>query len=174
MLGIKRLITRFIAAVAVIAVALALLPSPAAADHGTKVERKENAVCGYSEDGDGKKYISKYKKKGERLVCASTDEELGTQSSTPPTIKSIFGSAPSHLRGNALRSWCSEKMFRNGHQLTHDSKPADPEMNSPYTGTSGNVVIFTNRPSLERAADDPVLYIGDLVVGVYFCSFDLF
>ncbi|MXY03534.1 MAG: hypothetical protein F4091_01570 [Acidimicrobiales bacterium] len=167
---IKRLIPRFIATVAVAAVALALLPSPAAADG----HRNAGDVCGYSEDGDGKKYLDKYKEKGNKLVCSSTDEELPSQPSTPETIKQIFGGAPSHLRGAALKNWCSDEMFKNGHQLTHDSKPADPEMNSPYTGDSGNVVVFTNRPSLERDEDDPVLYVGDLVVGVYFCSNDLF
>ncbi|WP_419933353.1 hypothetical protein [Candidatus Poriferisodalis sp.] len=50
MLGIKRLITRIIAVAAVAAVALTLLPSPAAADHGTKVEKSEGNVCGYSKD----------------------------------------------------------------------------------------------------------------------------
>jgi len=170
MCALKCLVRRIIAVGVVAAVAVTLLSSVAAADD----HKKAGAVCGYSEDVDGTKYLMKYVVRdagtsNERLVCANTDEALPSQPSSPRTIKQIFGNAPSHLGTIKAHNWCIDRMFNNGHQIPHTG--------TYNAGTSTNHVnIFMRSGSsyVQYREDDPAVDVDDLVAGVIFCSLRLF
>jgi len=188
--GIKCLIPRFIATVAVAAVALALLPSPAAADHNTKAEKRAGQVCGYSQDYDeqgGNKYLMKYRNDGTqqnpKWVCAdNTDGSGGTArpltgtTTSASTIAGIYGAHGSRT-GAALTSWCVNTMFQNAARVPYDGTTtyANPE------GTEDNAVGGINiktggsvqNPTFTFTAfnsDARVLDFDDLYNGARLCG----
>lgn len=179
---LKRLLRQAIAVVGLAAVALALLPSPAAADN----HRKDKVtVCGYSEDSDGQKYQMRYVNRSDDpnnpdWVCTDSYQDANGEwvngvwpintptPPTPPTIKSVFGSAPSNPVGG-LKNWCISKMFQSAHLIPQTGTHAD--------GTSTNTVFFDHRNSNKKQThreDDPVVDLSDLVAGAAFCSLKLF
>ena len=183
MLRIRHLIPRSIAAVAAAAIALALLPSPAAADN----HRKEGDICGYSqdkyetdalgnvlEDEDGnpipsdKKYLLKYQKKNpngpnedSNMRCAeNTDGPGGTaraltgSTTSASTIASIYAGHGSRT-GNALVNWCANTMFQYAARVPYDGTTNyDEPAENNYVDPSGmSTNEFTMRTGRQNMMD---------------------
>lgn len=196
--GIKRLIPRSIATIAVAVVVLALLPSPAAADHTTKVDKSEGNVCGYSEspykydsngnlvtekDADGNdvpvlgptKFLMKFNSEG---VCADNTDASGgaarplTGTTTSAlTIAELYGGHGSRT-GRTLANWCINKMFESAARVPNTDTRADgPETNTitlRLKGTSKNT--GNSREALTWHSAERVLDFDDLVAGAIFCT----